>query len=169
MVALSGAAFNSKHTRGPGGLFAATAAANGKPTGAWAAGPIQSGAAHGKTPDPRVKALQSALNRLGMTDEHGHPLLVDGKPGAHTSAAIKKWQQANGMKPTGVVDAKTMVALLTGQTPAKKASSVMRRTRPAVKKTSAKKPKPSAVAKSRAAAYLANSSKRGQSRLGGGI
>src|SRR4051812_37493270 len=114
-MALSGAAFNSKHSRGAGGLFAATAAANGKPTGAWAAGPIQSGSAHGKTADPRVKALQQALNRAGVTDERGRPLLIDGKPGAHTSAAIKKWQKAHGMKPTGTVDAKTMVALLTAK------------------------------------------------------
>jgi peptidoglycan hydrolase-like protein with peptidoglycan-binding domain len=86
----------SKHPRGAGGLFAATAAANGKPTGAWAAGPVQSGAAHGGKTDPRVKALQQALNKLGITDERGRPLLVDGKPGAHTSAAIKKWQSAQG-------------------------------------------------------------------------
>src|ERR1044072_4718963 len=166
-MALSGSAFNSKHTRGPGGLFAATAAANGKPTGAWAAGPIQSGSAHGKTADPRVKALQQALNKLGITDEHGHPLLIDGKPGAHTSAAIKKWQQANGMKPTGVVDARTMVALLTAKPPAKKAAAAMKRARPSARKKSAPKrpPKPTPSPASRA---VATAGKRGQSRLGGG-
>ena len=110
--------FNAgKHPRSAGGKFGATnaaqSAAAGHPTGAWAAGPIQSGAAHGKTVDPRVKALQTALNGLGIGDERGRPLLVDGKPGAHTSAAIKAFQRANGMPPTGIVDAKTMVAILT--------------------------------------------------------
>jgi peptidoglycan hydrolase-like protein with peptidoglycan-binding domain len=167
-MALAGAQFNAKHSRGPGGLFAATAAANGKPTGAWASGPVQSGAAHGKTTDPRVKALQQALNLAGVTDERGRPLLVDGKPGAHTSAAIKKWQQAHGMKPTGTVDAKTMVALLTAKAPARKAAAVMRRARPSVKKSAPKRkatPKSTSTAASRAVALAP---KRGQSRLGGG-
>jgi peptidoglycan hydrolase-like protein with peptidoglycan-binding domain len=156
----------SKHPRGAGGLFAATAAANGKPTGAWAAGPVQSGAAHGSKNDPRVKALQQKLNALGITDEHGKPLLVDGKPGNHTSAAIKKWQSAHGMKPTGTVDAKTMVALLSAKGPAKKRSMASRpaarkstsRTAPARKKPAAKK----------AAPYkgpAANHPKAGMSRL----
>lgn len=170
-MALSGTAFNSKHSRGPGGLFAATSAANGKPTGAWAAGPVQSGAAHGKTTDPRVKALQQALNRLGVTDEHGRPLLVDGKPGAHTSAAIKKWQQANGMKATGTVDAKTMVKLLTAKAPAKRAATRMARAKPA-RKAPARKATPYSkmtAAQKTTARRVALAPKRGQSRLGGGF
>lgn len=131
----------AKHPRGAGGLFAATAAANGKPTGAWARGPVQSGAAHGKTSDPRVKALQSALNKLGITDERGRPLLVDGKPGAHTSAAIKKWQKAHGMQPTGSVDAKTMVALLSAKPAAKPAAKKRTSTKPrTTKRPAARKP-----------------------------
>lgn len=165
-MALSGQAFNSKHSRGPGGLFAATAAASGKPTGAWATGPIQSGRAHGGTRDPRVKALQQALNKIGITDERGHPLLVDGKPGAHTSAAIKKWQKANGMKPTGVVDAKTMVALLTAKpAPKKTARSMMHRPARKPARKAAPNKTPLSTAASRAAALAG---KRGQSRLGGG-
>jgi peptidoglycan hydrolase-like protein with peptidoglycan-binding domain len=165
----------SKHPRGAGGLFAATAAANGKPTGAWAAGPVQSGAAHGGKTDPRVKALQQALNKLGITDERGRPLLVDGKPGAHTSAAIKKWQSAHGMKPTGTIDAKAMVALLSAKPAAKRAAAKMSRPkasahrpalrRPAGKKTASKKPLTSAQKTAAAKAALAD--KRGQSRLGG--
>lgn len=131
----------AKHPRGAGGLFAASAAANGKPTGAWARGPVQSGAAHGKTTDPRVKAMQQALNKLGVTDERGRPLLVDGKPGAHTSAAIKKWQSAHGMKPTGTIDAKAMVALLSAKAPAKKAATKRATTRkPASRKAATRKP-----------------------------
>lgn len=131
--------FNAgKHPRAAGGRFGATSAAqsaaDGHPTGAWAAGPIQSGAAHNKgAPDPRVKALQQALNGLGLGDERGHSLLVDGKPGAHTSAAIKRFQRANGMPATGVVDAKTMVAILTAKPtarpPAKKTSARQKMTR----------------------------------------
>lgn len=143
----------AKHPRGAGGLFAASAAANGKPTGAWARGPVQSGAAHGKTTDPRVKAMQQALNKLGVTDERGRPLLVDGKPGAHTSAAIKKWQSAHGMKPTGTVDAKTMVALLSAKAPARKAAAKRPASKrptarkPSSKKLAAKKPKPKPAVK----------------------
>lgn len=144
MAALAGAAFNSKHSRGPGGLFAATSAANGKPAGAWAHGPIQSGAAHGKATDPRVKALQAKLNALGITDEHGRPLLVDGKPGAHTSAAIKKMQEQLGLKPDGVVTAALMVKILTAQPPAKKAAGRMaapkRHTSSGRKASTSKKP-----------------------------
>ncbi len=168
-MALGGAQFNAKHARGAGGLFAATSAASGKPTGAWARGPLQSGAAHGGTVDPRAKAMQLALNRAGITDERGRPLLVDGKPGPHTSAAVKKWQQAHGMKPTGTVDAKTMVALLSAKPPAKKPSARSRMRaparKPAAKRTPAKKRLTSA--QKTAAAKLALADKRGQSRLGG--
>lgn len=148
------APFNpGKHPRSVGGKFGATSAAQsaaaGRPTGAWAAGPIQSGAAHGKVADPRVKALQQALNALGFGDERGQQLLVDGKPGSHTSASIKRFQRANGMPPTGIVDAKTAVAILTAQpkpriAPSKKtARQVMTRT---------SRPKPAVRAKPKAPA-----------------
>lgn len=148
--------FNAgKHPRSAGGRFGATSAAQsaaaGRPTGAWAAGPIQSGAAHNKTFDPRVKALQQALNGLGFGDERGRSLLVDGKPGAHTSAAIKRFQRANGMPPTGIVDAKTAVAILTAQpkprAAKKTARSVMSHHSTAKKRTTTRaKPKPAAPA-----------------------
>ncbi|GAA0738727.1 peptidoglycan-binding protein [Dactylosporangium roseum] len=126
----------SKHSRGPGGLFAAQSAASGKPTGAWAAGPIRHGTGRRGAPDPRVKALQQKLNALGFTDERGRPLLVDGIDGNHTTAAVKAFQRANGMKPTGVVDAKTMVAILTGK-PAPKPARARDRMRG---RTSARRP-----------------------------
>lgn len=55
--------------------------------------------------DPRVRKLQQALNRLHMTDANGKPLVIDGKLGPKTTAAIKAWQKRNGMKPTGAVTA----------------------------------------------------------------
>jgi peptidoglycan hydrolase-like protein with peptidoglycan-binding domain len=126
------APFNAgKHPRSAGGKFGATgaaqAAAAGKPTGAWAAGPIRRGTGHGKGKnDPRVLAMQRKLNALGIGDEHGHSLRLDGDDGAHTTAAVKKFQASHGMPATGVVDAKTMVAILTAKPsarPARKAAA----------------------------------------------
>jgi putative chitinase len=66
------------------------------------------GSAHG---DPRVRKLQTALNRLHLTDANGKPLAIDGKLGPKTTAAIKKWQRKNGMKPTGAVSAGDLAKL----------------------------------------------------------
>lgn len=112
--------FNAgKHPRAAGGKFGATgaaqAAAAGHPTGAWAAGPVRQGTGKRGAADPRVSAMQQALNSAGFGDERGHPLLKDGIDGAHTTAAVKRFQSANGLPATGVVDAKTMVAILTAK------------------------------------------------------
>jgi peptidoglycan hydrolase-like protein with peptidoglycan-binding domain len=62
------------------------------------------GAGYGvKGGDKRVKTLQTALNRLGLTDSTGKKLAVDGKLGPRTTAAIKKAQRKLGLKPDGVV------------------------------------------------------------------
>lgn len=53
--------------------------------------------------DARVKRLQDALNRLGVTDGDGKPLKVDGKLGPKTTAAVKRAQQEVGLTPTGRV------------------------------------------------------------------
>jgi len=53
--------------------------------------------------DRRVRALQEALNRLGLTDMHGKKLAVDGKLGPLTTSAIKAAQLRLGMRPTGVI------------------------------------------------------------------
>lgn len=53
--------------------------------------------------DQRVKQLQSALNRLGFKDAAGHKLLVDGKLGPRTTAAIKRLQARLGLKADGIV------------------------------------------------------------------
>ena len=56
-----------------------------------------------KNGDKRVKDLQTALNRLGMTDSSGKKLAVDGKLGPKTTAAIKRAQRKMGLKADGVV------------------------------------------------------------------
>lgn len=126
MAPLAGAQFNAKHSRGPGGLFAAQQAAAGKPTGAWAAGPMsydpktRKGVGYG-TPggDPRVRALQQKLNQLGL----GSTLVVDGDLGPKTTAAIKAAQRRLGLKPDGVVTAQLMVAILNMQPPPRKGAA----------------------------------------------
>lgn len=157
----------TKHPRGAGGLFAATAASQtAHPTGAWAAGPLRHGTGRKGQPDPRVTALQKKLNALGITDERGRPLLVDGIDGNHTTAAIKKFQAANGMPQSGVVDAKTMVAILSAKPSPPSARAKMAAGRhPARQKPSTKKPAtstPAAPPKQRPA----NPHGRGSSRLG---
>lgn len=162
----------AKHPRASGGLFAATSAAQtDHPTGAWAAGPIRRGTGRKGIPDSRVNALQRKLNALGITDERGRPLLVDGIDGNHTTAAVKKYQKANGLPETGVVDAKLMVAILTAKpAPVKPKAAVKMAGKPATRRrtqarrTTKAAPKP--VAKPSARELMAD--KRGQSRLGGG-
>jgi peptidoglycan hydrolase-like protein with peptidoglycan-binding domain len=53
-----------------------------------------------------VKALQTALNAKG-----GANIKVDGKMGKETRDALKKYQQANGLTPTGRSDAATRAKL----------------------------------------------------------
>lgn len=62
------------------------------------------GAGYGvKGGDKRVKQLQTALNRLGFKDANGNPLLVDGKLGPRTTAAIKRLQKRLGLPADGHV------------------------------------------------------------------
>jgi HK97 family phage prohead protease len=53
--------------------------------------------------DPRVRRLQEALNRLGLTDAKGKKLAVDGKLGPLTTQAIKAAQKKLGVEQTGKV------------------------------------------------------------------
>lgn len=148
-------AFNAgKHPRAAGGKFGATgaaqAAAAGHPTGAWAAGPVQRGSGKRGAADPRVKAMQQALNSAGFRDEHGRPLLTDGIDGAHTAAAVKAFQKANGLPQSGVVDGKTMVAILTAKPkpsrPARTARQLMSHRSSRPKSAARAKPKAPAAA-----------------------
>ena len=55
--------------------------------------------------DPAVMALQEALNKSGAK------LKVDGMMGGKTKAALRKYQKANGLKASGMVDNPTKMKL----------------------------------------------------------
>jgi len=129
----------SKHPRGAGGLFAASAAVSGKPSGAWLSGPVRKGSGRKGARDPRVVAAQRQLNALGITDERGQPLLVDGIDGNHTTAAIKKWQRSRGLDPTGELDARSMVLLLSQNAAPKPRPTARSRMRAKPRSTAARK------------------------------
>jgi peptidoglycan hydrolase-like protein with peptidoglycan-binding domain len=106
--------------------------------------------------DKRVKALQTALNKLGLTDSAGKALKVDGKLGPRTTAAIKKAQRKLGLKADGVVTP----ALLAKLTKAKK----LEKAKPAPAKKAAKKAAPAKKATTPAAPRPKRSGKGGDYR-----
>jgi peptidoglycan hydrolase-like protein with peptidoglycan-binding domain len=60
----------------------------------------KTGTGYGKAGgDDRVRAAQEALRKAGLTDADGNPLKLDGKLGPKTTAAIKAYQRAHGIKP----------------------------------------------------------------------
>jgi peptidoglycan hydrolase-like protein with peptidoglycan-binding domain len=85
-----------------------SAAAAAPPAGAPGATPA--GAAQAAPPAApaagNLKGIQVALQKLGYD-----PGKIDGAMGPHTQAAIKKFQQANGLAADGVVGPKTQAAL----------------------------------------------------------
>lgn len=97
----------SKHPRGKGaqgGQFVAKGASGSNDTIGYDAR-RGTGAGYGTNGkgDARVKQLQKVLNNLGFTDMHGKPLVVDGKLGPRTTAAIKRLQRRMGMTADGLV------------------------------------------------------------------
>lgn len=92
---------------------------DGKGAGRQFAGPDMSydpkknrGTGYGrKGGDRRVRVLQRALNRLGLTDAKGKKLAVDGQLGPLTTQAVKDAQRKLGMKADGVVTAKFLEKL----------------------------------------------------------
>lgn len=93
-------------------------AAHGAPSGVLAYNPkTNTGTGYGmKGGDPHVHALQQALNRLGLKDSAGHPLLLDGKLGPRTTSAIKAAQQRLGLKPDGRVTPALYAQILVAKT-----------------------------------------------------
>jgi HK97 family phage prohead protease len=82
----------------------------GKPRSPWHNGVMAYDPKHNYGPgydtpggDPTVKELQAALNSLGLTDDKGHKLAVDGKLGPLTTQAIKAAQKRLGLKQDGQV------------------------------------------------------------------
>lgn len=74
-----------------------------------------------KQGDSRVKKLQTALNRLGLKDKNGKPLVIDGKLGPLTTSSIIAAQKKLGIKPA---DGKVTPALLKQLTGAKTLAGV---------------------------------------------
>lgn len=100
--------------------------------------------------DKRVRSLQAALNKLGLTDGSGKSLVIDGKLGPKTTAAIKKAQRKLGLRADGVVTPALLRQLTTAKSlqkakparkaaPAKKAAPV-RKAAPAKKAAPVKAP-----------------------------
>lgn len=100
------------------------------------------GAGYGaKGGDKRVKTLQTALNKLGLTDGSGKELAVDGKLGPRTTAAIKKAQRKLGLKPDGVVTP-ALLRQLAATKSAKDLKPAAKKAVPAKKAAPAKKEPP---------------------------
>lgn len=67
-----------------------------------------------KNGDQRVHAAQEALRKGGFTDANGKPLRLDGKLGPKTTAALKRYQRAHGLKPDGKITPALLAALKKG-------------------------------------------------------
>jgi HK97 family phage prohead protease len=74
--------------------------------------------------DPRVRRLQEALNRLGLTDAKGKKLAVDGKLGPLTTQAVKAAQKKLGVDQTGKVTPAFLAQLAKTKPAAKGRSTV---------------------------------------------
>ncbi len=153
----------AKHARGTGaqgGQFVAKAAGGGTFKANRLGFDGRRGAGYGvKGGDDNVKALQKALNKLGITDGAGKPLAVDGKFGPKTTAALRRLQRKLGLP----VDGKVTPALL------KKIQGLKRKTSlvdPSAKKPPAKKAAPKKLASPPPARYLAGSTTRVRRSLG---
>ncbi|MFD1295153.1 peptidoglycan-binding protein [Lysobacter gummosus] len=59
-----------------------------------------------------VRGLQQSLNQLGVRDERGHPLETrSGIYGEHTAGAVRNFQSAHNLEPTGIADQRTLDAI----------------------------------------------------------
>lgn len=115
--------------------------------------------------DARVRQLQEALNRLGLKDADGRRLVVDGKLGPRTTAAVKAAQKKLGLAADGKVTPQLLAKLVamksTGKPAAKKAAPA----RKAMPKKAAPKPsKAPASNPTRRAVPAASRARMGQSR-----
>jgi peptidoglycan hydrolase-like protein with peptidoglycan-binding domain len=96
------------------------------PPGAPATGDVKQQQKQGTAPaTPAQRATEGAKERMGtsptseqvrqvqqaLKDKGQDPGAIDGVMGAKTQAALKNYQQAEGLKPTGRLDAETMAKL----------------------------------------------------------
>lgn len=73
--------------------------------------------------DPRVRKLQTSLNRLGLKDGSGHTLKLDGKLGPRTTAAVKAAQRKLGLPADGKVTPQLLAKLTAAKSLTKKAKA----------------------------------------------
>jgi hypothetical protein len=93
--------------------------------------------------DPRVRKLQQALTRLGLTDAAGRKLVVDGKLGPKTTAAIKAAQRKLGVPADGKVTPELLVKLVAAKSLTKPAKGpAVKSAKPAVGKAAPAKAAP---------------------------
>lgn len=64
-----------------------------------------------------VRALQEALNNAGIRDANGQPLPTTGYYGDMTQAAVRQYQEQNGLEPDGKAGNNTLTALGLKQDP----------------------------------------------------
>lgn len=82
------------------------------PTARQAAEPMADGRLAKGERGAEVQALQHSLNQLGFHDAHGKALETrTGIYGERTTEAVRSFQQANGLEPTGTADARTLGAV----------------------------------------------------------
>lgn len=167
--AAAGSAAGGQFAPAGGGGAAAKKAAPAKKRGETLSFDAKSGRGAGygkKGGDSRVRKLQEALNRLGLTDDRGRKLVVDGKLGPRTTAAVKAAQRKLGVAADGKVTpellAKLTAAKSVGQPGAKKATPA-RKAMPA-KKAAPKPSKAPAANPTRRAVPAASRARMGQSR-----
>jgi peptidoglycan hydrolase-like protein with peptidoglycan-binding domain len=83
---------------------------SGAQSGQGAQGSTQQSASQQQKQSPEVvKQVQQKLS------ENGQDVQPDGKMGPKTQAALKEFQQQNGIKPTGQLDQQTLAALKIGE------------------------------------------------------
>lgn len=113
------------------------------------------GAGYGKAGgDARVSKLQTALNRLGLTDSAGKKLAVDGKLGPLTTQAVKAAQRKLGVPADGKVTPALLAQLTSAKsltkTPAKTAVKPVAKKATPVKAAPGKAPPPKKAMPARA-------------------
>jgi len=93
----------SPSSSSPSGMSSSTAQSTDPASGSRALG--KSAKAKSTMGDQSVKAAQEALNRNGAN------ITADGKLGPKTKAAIRAYQQKNGLQATGTLDSQTKARL----------------------------------------------------------
>jgi peptidoglycan hydrolase-like protein with peptidoglycan-binding domain len=131
--AAAGSSAGGQFSAGGGGSSSAASksapAHSGKPSAPTRKGPaaLAYDAKTGRGPgygqkggDARVRKLQTALNRLGLTDGRGRKLVIDGKLGPRTTESVKAAQRKLGIPADGKVTPQLLMKLAAAKSLTKK-------------------------------------------------